>query len=58
MLKFKNSTTATKTPYALHAKQVHGTFSLCFNSSLNYCRNLNFLSFIGRLLHKKTISEI
>ena len=43
---------ATKTHYALHAEQVHGKFTLCFNSSLHYCRNLNCLHFIGRLLHK------
>ena len=31
---------------------MHDKFSLCFNSSLNYCRNLNFLNYIGRMFHK------
>ena len=44
---------ATQTLYALHAKQVHGTFSPCSSSGLDYCRNLNFLNFIGRLFHQK-----
>ena len=55
MLKFKNSATVNQTTYTLHAEQVHNTFSLCFNSSLlkqSSCRNLHFLNFIGRLLHK------
>ena len=32
MLKFKNST-KDKTPYALHAEQVHSKFPLCFNKA-------------------------
>ena len=36
MLKLKKKTLqATKTHYALHAEQMHGSFSLCFKSSLN-----------------------
>ena len=30
--KLKIALVATKTPYALYAKQVHGKFPLCFNS--------------------------
>ena len=52
MLKFKNSTKGNNAPYPLHADQVHGKFSFCFNSSLNYCRNLNSLNFTGKLFHK------
>ena len=46
----------TKTLYALHTKQVHGKFSLCFNSSLlkqSSGRNLHFVNIIGKLFHKK-----
>ena len=46
---------AAKTPYDLHAEKVHRKFSHCFNSSLlkqSSCRNLHFLKFIDRLLHK------
>ena len=52
MLKFKNSTTGNQTPYTLHVEQGHGKFLFCFNSSLNSCRNLHSLNFIGRLLLK------
>ena len=34
MFKFKIVLQATETTYALHAEQVHGKFSLCFNSEL------------------------
>ena len=40
MLNLKIAIQATKTSYALHAEQVYGKFSLCMNSSFNYCRNL------------------
>ena len=45
---------ATQTLYALHAKQVHGTFSPCSSSGLDYCRNLNF----WQVVPQKTSSEI
>ena len=32
MLEFRNTLQATKTPYALHAEQLHNKFSLCFNT--------------------------
>ena len=52
MLKCKNSSTGNKTPYALHAEQVHGKFPLYINSSLNFCRDLHSFNFIGSLFHK------
>ena len=52
MLKFKNSTTGNHTPYTLYAEQGHSKFLLCFNSSLNSCRDLHSFNFIGRLFHK------
>ena len=55
MFRFKIVLQATETTCALQAEQVHGKFSLYFNSGLlkqYFCRNLHFLNFIGRLFHK------
>ena len=52
MLKLKITLLATKTPYALHAEQVHGKFPLCFYISLNSCRDLHSFNFIASLFHK------
>ena len=52
MINLKITLHANNNPYALHAEHMHGKFSLCLNSSLNYCRKLNFLNFISRLLYK------
>ena len=52
MLKFKNSTTSNQNSLCFTHWAMHGNFSLCFNSSLNHCRNLKFLNFICKLFHK------
>ena len=43
---------ATKNPNALLTGQVDSNFPLCFNSSLNSCRDFYSFSFIGRSIHK------
>ena len=52
MLKFKNNTIGNENSLCLNAEQVHGKIPICFNSSLNSCRDLHFLNFIGRLFQK------
>ena len=47
MLKFKNSATGNQNSLCFNGK-----FPLCFNSSLNSCRDLNSFNFIGRLFHE------
>ena len=53
--KYKNlkiTLQTTKTLHVWHVEKVHAKFLLCFNSSLNSCKKLDFFNFISRLFHK------
>ena len=52
MLKFKNSSTGNQNSLRFTHWTIHGSFSFCFDSSLNHCANLKLLNFICRLFHK------
>ena len=52
MLKFKNSTTSNQNSLCFTRCAGTRKFLFCSNSGLNFCRNLNFLNFIGMLFQK------